>query len=240
MRISICDDSPDFLTHAAALLTGWNCQPDTLVTEVFEDGDALIHAHMSAPFDIILLDVIMPLLNGIEAAREIRQHDKTVKIVFLTTSPEFAVDSYTVKASNYLLKPLAPERLYRCLEELAEELRQSARSITVKSPNAVHRVEIARIEYVEAQNKHVLFSLSDGRTIPSTEPLYTYESKLLLADGFFKCSRSYIVNLHRIDTYTSKEIKMASGCRIPISRNCHREFEAAYFSVIFGKAGDLL
>lgn len=240
MRIAICDDSPEFLSQAKELLTKWHHQPDLPVTETFEDGDALIQAHIAAPFDIILLDVVMPLLNGIEAAREIRQNDKSVKIVFLTSSPEFAVDSYSVKASNYLLKPLTAEKLYGCLDELAEELRQNARSITVKGPNAFHRVEIARIEYIEAQNKRVLFSLSDGKTISSTEPLYTYEGKLLLADGFFKCSRSYIVNLNQIDTYTPKEVQMRSGCRIPISRSCHREFEAAYFSVLFGKAGDLL
>ncbi len=239
LRIAVCDDGLDFLAHAKTLLAAWHPQMDTVVTEFFEDGDALIHAHTSAPFDIILLDVVMPLLNGIEAAREIRQHDKSVRIVFLTSSPEFAVDSYTVKASNYLLKPLDAKKLYRCLDELTEELRQNARSITVRGVHVVQRVELARIEYVEAQNKHVLFSLSDGKTILSTEPLYTYESKLLLSDGFFKCSRSYIVNLHRIDTYTPKEIRMRTGCRIPISRSCHKEFESAYFATLFGKAGDL-
>lgn len=180
----------------------------------------------------------MPLLNGIDAAKELRQQDKTVKIVFLTTSPEFAVDSYTVKASNYLLKPLQADQLYVCLDELVEEIQKNAKTIIVKSTKTTHRVEVKSIEYIEAQNKHVLFALSDGRTIESVEPLYSYENMLLLADGFFKCSRSYIVNIHRIDTYSSKELKTHSGCRIPISRSCQKEFEAAYFEVLFGKAGD--
>lgn len=240
MRIAVCDDNPVFLSQAKELLANWSHPYDVVFTELFEDGDALIQAHTKAPFDIILLDVVMPLLNGMETAREIRQHDKTVKLVFLTSSPEFAVDSYTVKASNYLLKPVSPERLYACLDELASQIRQNSRHITVKSASAIHRVHISRIEYIEAQNKHILFSLSDGHTIVSSEPLYAFERQLLLADGFFKCNRSYIVNIHQIDTFTAKEIKMHSGCRIPISRNCHREFEAAYFSTIFGKAGDLL
>ena len=74
------------------------------------------------PFDIILLDVVMPLLNGIEAANELREKDKNVKIVFLTSSPEFAVASYTVKASNYLLKPVEPAKLFACLDELIIEI----------------------------------------------------------------------------------------------------------------------
>lgn len=240
MRIAICDDNPVFLEQAKMMLDNWNSHPTVVITELFEDGDALIQAHTTAPFDIILLDVVMPLLNGIDAAKEIRQNDKTVKLVFLTSSPEFAVESYCVKASNYLLKPVSPERLYQCLDELLQDIRQNSHYITVKSSSAIHRVESSRIEYIEAQNKHILFSLSDGRTIVSGDPLYTFERQLLLADGFFKCSRSYIVNIHQIDTYTAKEIKMRSGCRIPISRTCHREFEAAYFSAIFGKAGELL
>ena len=159
--------------------------------------------------------------------------------MFLTSSPEYALESYAVKASNYLLKPLRPELLYRCLDELAEELQQTARCITVKSANAIHRVEAGRIEYIEAQNKHVLFALTDGEQLLAAEPLYTYESQLLLADGFFKCSRSYIVNIYRINSFTSKEIRMQSGYRIPISRSFQKEFEAAYFSALFGKAGEL-
>ena len=76
--------------------------------------------------------------------------------------------------------------------------------------------------------------------ILSGEPLYIYEEKLTLEDGFFKCSRSFIVNINRIDTFTSKEIYTHSGARISISRNLHREFENAYFAVLFGKDGDIL
>lgn len=238
MRLAICDDNSEFLNQTRQAIALWAAQPCDLTVELFEDGDALINAHTLSPFDIILLDVVMPLLNGIDTAREIRQCDRSVKIVFLTSSPEFALDSYSVKANDYLLKPLNPQKLYRCLEELSEEIRAKARSITVKSVGALHRVEISSIEYIEAQNKHVLFALTGGQTIESIEPLYTYEDKLLLSDGFFKCNRSYIVNIHRIVTYSLKEITMHSGCRISISRNYQKEFEAAYFSLLFRKAGD--
>ena len=239
LRIAVCDDIRDFLVQVRQCILQWKNQPEELAVETFSDADALITAHSRNPFDIILLDVVMPLLGGIEAAKEIRQQDKTVKIVFLTSSPEFAVDSYRVKASDYLLKPLDPGELYRCLEELAEDIRKTAKFIPIRSRNAVHRVELGSIDYIEASNKDVLFFLVSGETIVSPDPLYFFESRLLLADGFFKCSRSYIVNIHRIDTYSTKEIRMRSGCRIPISRSCQKEFESAYFSVIFGKAGDL-
>lgn len=238
LRIAICDDMKMFLDHIKKTILNWKDRPGNMQVETFEDADALLAAHNSKPFDIILLDVMMPLLNGIEAAGEIRQTDKSVKIVFLTSSPEFAVDSYSVKANNYLLKPVDPEKLYACLQELFEELQENAKTIVVKSTKALHHVEVKDIEYLEAQNKYVIVTLADGTTIISVKPMYSYEDELSLADGFFKCNRSYIVNIHRIETYKSNEIYMKSGCRIPISRSCHKEFEAAYFEVIFGKDGD--
>jgi len=237
-RIAICDDEPVFSSQIETAMEYWPNKPADLKTEVFNNGDTLIRAHSETPFDIILLDVIMPFVNGIETAREIRSNDSTVKIVFLTSSPEYAVESYTVKAANYLLKPVNPFDLFQCLDELYGEVHKVIPSINIKIPHAVRKVSLSDIEYVEAQKRHVYFSLADGRSLESTEPFYTYEQQLKLADGFFKCHRSYIVNMYLIDAYTTKEVQMHSGICIPISRSCHKEFEDAYFEAIFGKAGE--
>lgn len=233
LRIAICDDAPEFLSYTKRQLEHWKEKPEKLVIELFKDGDSLLESHTAKPFDIILLDVIMPLLNGIETAAEIRRFDKSVKIVFLTSSAEYAVDSYTVRANNYLLKPVDPDKLFRCLNELYTDILNNAKCITVSSVAAVHRVELRNIEYIEAHGKKVLLMLADGNTIESNNPFYYFQDKLLLEDGFFKCHRSYIINIYRIVTYTQKEIRMQSGFRIPIARSCHAEFEAAYFDLLF-------
>ncbi len=237
VRVGICDDSFAFIQQAKFMIEHWDDKPQKITVEVFEDADALIQAHTNLPFDIILLDIVMPLLNGIDAAREIRENDKTVKIVFLTTSTEFAVESYTVKASDYLLKPVEPAKLFKCLEGLITDIETVAKCITVKGVNATHRIQLSNIEFVESQGKHIMFYLLKGKAIESHEPLYAYESKLILDDGFFKCHRSYIVNIHNINSYSPKEIIMRSGCKIPIARNSQKEFETAYFTAVFGKAG---
>ena len=233
LRLAICDDMPECLISTKEYLEHWKDRPENFVIELFTNGDALMEAHVSKPFDIILLDVIMPLFNGIETAAEIRKYDKAVKIVFLTSSSEYAVDSYAVRANNYLLKPVAPDRLFRCINELYEEILDKSRCITVSNPTAVHRVELRNIEYIEARGKKVLFVLSSGSTIESNQPFYFFQDKLLLEDGFFKCHRSYMINIYQITSYTQKEIQMRSGARIPISRSCHAEFEAAYFDLLF-------
>ena len=236
LRIAMCDDDRAFLSCAGEWISRWGQGKNAFSVQLFSDGDALLTSHSIQPFDIIFLDMVMPLLSGMDTARELRQYDQNVKLVFLTASEEFAVESYTVKASNYLLKPVTEEALNACLEELSRSLQVQVPYLSVRSGGAVHRVPVHAIEYVEAQNKHVLFVLTDGQVLRSTEPLYVYEPKLTVAEGFFKCSRSYIVNIHQIGSYTLKEVKMRSGSRIPISRNCHREFENTYFSVIFGEA----
>lgn len=238
LRIAICDDSSAFLVQTKFMIDHWDKCPQNIAMELFKDGDTLISAHAKKPFDIILLDIVMPLLNGIETAKELREKDKNVKIVFLTSSAEFAVDSYTVKASNYLLKPLEPEKLFLCMDELISELQSTPRCITVKGIDATHRIAISDIEYIEAQGKHIVFSMVGSKTVRSSEPLYTYENILVIDDGFLKCHRSYIVNVHYIDSYSHSEIIMRSGYRIPISRSCQKDFDAMYFRVFFGKVDD--
>ena len=111
LRIAICDDMSEFLLSTKIQLEQWKDKPEELIIELFNNGDSLIEAHIANPYDIIFLDVLMLLLNGIETASEIRKHDRSVKIVFLTSTSAFAVDSYTVHADNYLLKPVAPDKL---------------------------------------------------------------------------------------------------------------------------------
>lgn len=239
IRIAVCDDSPAFLCQTKSMIDQWDAPAArSIVTDLFEDGDALLSAHNKHPFDIIFLDVVMPLLNGIDTARELREKDKTVKLVFLTSSREFAVDSYTVKASNYLIKSENPDRLYACLDELISEVQSITKGVIIKGIDATHRIALSDIEHVEAQLKHVVFFLKGNRRIESAEPLYRYEHTLLLDDGFFKCHRSYIINIHHIDNYSHCEIVTRSGHHIPISRSCHKSFEDSYFRVVFGKVGD--
>ena len=241
IRIAICDDSPEFLQQTKQMLAQWTGSvAGNISVELFEDADSLLLTHSKNPFDIIFLDIVMPLLNGIEAAQELRLQDKSAKIVFLTSSPEFAVESYTVKASNYLLKPVQPVKLFACLDELAAEIQNTTKAIVIKGVDAIHRIALSDIEYVEAQLKRVVFFLKGNRTVEAPDPFYTYEAVLPQAEGFFKCHRSYIVNIHHIENFSHSQVVMRSGMGIPISRSCQKTFEDAYFSVVFGKVGDTL
>lgn len=135
----------------------------------FDNGDDLINIHKKECMDIIFLDIVMPLFNGIDTAKELRSENHNVPIVFLTSSREFAVESYEVKALNYLLKPVDESRMFDVLENFRKEYQKKDEYFTAKTQTGFSRIKIKDIEYLEAQNKTVIVHLINSTTIEIRE-----------------------------------------------------------------------
>ena len=196
MNIAICDDEILFTRELSSLLTHWAEKNNlSLTLYPYSNGDDLLTALRTIPVDLIFLDIIMPLLNGIDTAREIRSMGLTVPVIFLTSSREFALDSYDVKAFHYLLKPVNTLKLF-------------------------------------SQNKQVLVCLSNGTTLKIRELFAKCEGVFTPEKGFFKCHRSYIVNLSHIKQFT-RTLVTTGISSVPISRNNYSAFKDAYFSYMF-------
>jgi len=234
IRIAICDDDAECLDATKRMLAKWSAVSD-VPAEIccFDNGDALLVKSTTDKMDIIFLDIVMPLLNGLDTAREMRERDKTSNIIFLTSSPEFALESYSIKAKGYIVKPIKYEQLSEALEDCSAALREEPKNLLLKSACGYQKIYLRDICYLEAQNKQVILFLHSGKSIMIPEPLYSFENKLLVQDGFFKCHRSYIVYMPNINSFTSNEISMQSGCRIPIARGLGNKFQEAYFSFMF-------
>ena len=113
MKIAVCDDNQEELHRVASLLEDYQEEKTVSISlRLFGSSVELASIAQQENFDLYLLDVLMPALNGMELAREIRTFNTAVPILFLTSSPEFAVESYTVHAANYLLKPVSRESLF--------------------------------------------------------------------------------------------------------------------------------
>lgn len=234
LKIAVCDDSPIFLEETTTYIKAWSVSTSHRV-QIFsyDNGDALIEAHKACHMDIIFLDILMPLLNGLDTARELRQQDRSVSIVFLTSSPEFALESYEVKAQGYLLKPVSQEKITSELNEIAMHIYEEPKNLLLKTTLGYQKQYFHDIEYIEAQNKRVLFHLQSGQILEVPEPLNHFEQQLLNTDGFFKCHRSYLVYLPNVDHFTNTEITTRSGHKIPIARGYGKAFKEAYFSAMF-------
>ena len=234
MRIAVCDDNASFLQSAVEMIRAWSEQSG-IAAEIFafSNGDELLSKATQIRMDVIFLDIIMPMLNGMDAARELRQRDTAVKIIFLTSSPEFALESYDVKAQGYLLKPVRFEKVKEALDDCARSAAAEPQSIVAKTSFGFQKLYIHDLEYAEAQNKRVIFSLRTGLSVEATEPLHSFEDQLTDCNGFFKCHRSYLVYLPNVDHFNSAEIITKSGRCIPIARGYAKAFKDAYFALMF-------
>lgn len=234
IRIAVCDDSPKFLQQALNMVERWS-QQCGIPTEIypFDNGDALLSKNAVTHMDIIFLDIIMPLQNGIDTAKELRQSDNAVKIIFLTSSPEFALESYEVKAQGYLLKPVTYEKIKETLDECSHSFETEAENIVLKTAFGYQKLYFHDIEYLEAQNKRVVFYLRTGKTVEAAEPLHSLEERLSINDGFFKCHRSFLVYIPNVDHFSMTEIITKTGRSIPIARGYGKAFKDAYFALVF-------
>ena len=234
MKIAICDDEIHFIDAICPMLEKWAKEREIKLTLYrFMNGDDLIDAQKSECMDLIILDVIMPLLSGIDTARELRNTNQTVPIVFLTSSREFAVDSYEVKALNYLIKPVDEAKLFLVLDDFLKAFRQPETFFTAKTADGFQRIDIADVDYLEAQNKQVLVHLSNDRTIAIRELFSKCAEVFSPENGFCCCHRSYIVNLNNVERFSRTEVTTVHNAVIPISRGSYTAFKGTYFSHMF-------
>lgn len=234
LKIAICDDNLNYCREMEGHILTWARERHLEVDlSSFDHGDALLNACHNQNPDIILLDIMMPLLNGMDTAREIRKLNTAVKIVFFTSSVEFAVESYDVKASGYLLKPLQLEKFYQVMDECVASMQIEPDYIVMKTHQGYQKIHLYRIDCIEAQNKRVVIYLNDCSCLDIFETFSNFTETLPMEKGFFKCHRSYIVYMPNIDQFTSTDIITKSGIHVPIARGYGKAFKDAYFHHMF-------
>ncbi len=240
MRIAVCDDDERELLRVAALIEAYrhNRKAELSCTS-FQGATSLLAALERREYDLLLLDMLMPGVSGMEAAREIRARNSQIEIVFLSSSPEYAVESYSVRAHYYLLKPATEEKLFPILDRLMAALRKPGDALRVKTQSGLFSLPYGRIESVEVRAKKIYFCLTDGETREVAGSLADFEQALLHRPGFIKVHRSYLVNLQWIQELRQGEIVTLSGRHVPISRAAYPQVRTAYTQFLFEEADTL-
>ena len=234
MKIAICDDEIEYLDIIANQIEKWAKSHNIQVTLYrFTNGDDLLLSHKTECMDLILLDIVMPLLNGIDTVRELRNDNQMIPVIFLTSSKEFAVESYDVKAFHYMLKPVVEEKLFAVLDDFLKTLKMPTEIFLAQTSMGFCKIVFSDVDYLEAQNKEVNVYLCNGTVIAIRELFSKCEDIFSLEKGFFKCHRSYIVNLNHVEQFTKTEIATNNNATIPISRNRYVEFKETYFNHMF-------
>lgn len=232
-RLAICDDEIHSLAHIISLIEDYRlASPFKFEYVSFHNGMELASVlEHGKHFDVYCLDIVMPGFDGIDLGKEIRQWDKSAQIVYVTSSPEFALDSYSVKAANYILKPISKETLFHALNDVFEQIEQREESsITIKDVGGIHNVLLSNLVYAEAMGRKVMYHLISGRVLECS-CRFSETCNILLEHPFFlKPHRSYIVNMNYIHIIENTEIKLSTSKRIPIAQGKGKEVKDIYLS----------
>lgn len=235
LNIALCDDDPGALSHAKALLAEYLEGKGPYAISQFSGAMALLDAMRAKSFSLLLLDILMPGLTGMQAARELRRCDRETKIIFLTSSPEFAVESYRVEAFSYLLKPVHREDLFPVLDRFFLQLRQAEKTVLLSTPEGLLRLPCDQIEVLEINSKKLLFCLTDGTQRQISGTLAEFEPALLESGSFVKVHRSYLVNMDCIRQLGTGTLVTYSGRTVPISRLLVSGVRQTYLNYLFQK-----
>jgi len=234
MRIAVCDDEQVQRELLNKYLLEWGKEHGIIVhTSLFPSGESFLFSwEEDKQYDLLILDIEMGKVNGVELAEKIRREDEELPILFVTGYDDYMAQGYEVSALHYLLKPVDKGKFYTVLDKL---LRQKKRHSGEEKlffrgkEGMLLSVPVSKIWYIEAYSHNcVLYTDAQEHVLKMS----ISEAETLLADKdeIIRCHRSYLVNLQHIAAIIKNEIILDNQKRLPISRNLHKEVTAAFIN----------
>lgn len=216
-RIAICDDSGTDAAYVHKILDRWaEARQAAVLVERFPSAEQFLFQYaQDKAFDILLLDIEMGAIDGVTLAKRVRQENETVQIVFITGFPDFMAEGYEVSALHYLMKPVVPEKLFAVLDRAAANLSQAEKRLRVSFDRESHLLPLRHILFIEAQKQYVLIH-TENQVYRMKATLAETEKEL--DEHFFKCQRSFVVNLRHVRRIKSDCVELTDGTTVPISR----------------------
>lgn len=233
ITIAICDDSSRVVDQLNENLQAYmQTIHAPLQVRTFTDGHSLSAAFQKgSDFDICFLDILMPGFSGMETAKEIRHFNTHTKIIFLTSSPEYALESYAVKAYDYILKPVSTDRLHALMDDVLKEIEhRDGSGIVVKSETGVQMLLLSNIIYAEAMGKKTLYHLYPESVVTCKEKFAEVCRRLSTSGMFLQTHRSYMLNLNYVDRIIGNDIILSNHEKVPIAQGRTKEIRQAYLS----------
>ena len=234
LRIAICDDEPQYVRQITNFVQEYlNTHPELPgQIDSFSQGRELLYqAEERGGFDLYLLDIIMPGLNGIQTGRQLRQLGGGGEIVYLTTSPDYAVDSYSVRALFYLLKPLEKGRLFEVLDAAVNKLNdRRSKAVLITTRDGPRRLLLDQILYVERVGRSLRYFCSGGAvdSMSLRLPFHAAVEPLLADPRFCQCGSSFAFNLQHVTGVSGQEVLLDSGGAVAIPRASVAPFKHAW------------
>lgn len=237
MKIAVCDDEKSIRDHIEKCVR--EVEPEVMV-EQYPDATSMVSASFDA--DILFLDIQMPGMDGMKAARILRTMGNKTIIVFVTAVEEYVFEAFDVGAVQYLVKPFDRSKLVETIKkavDLAKEKNnikalsqmsgsvEAKRSITIKSGGVNRRIILSEIGYAEVLEHRIILHMNDKERIEYYGKMSDLEKAT--GDDFFRVHRAYLINLSYVRSYDAKTVSIL-GDSIPVARGKYRELVKSYLS----------
>ena len=232
IRIAVVEDDAGYAHQLTEYLHRYEKEQGQAVEIIsFSDGDELVEGYKPR-FDIILMDVEMPFLDGMTAAKLIRQSDPEVVIIFITNMAQYAIQGYAVDALDYVLKPISYFAFSQRLDRAIGRMRKrKTHYFTIPAKGGAQKLDISRLYYVESQGHSLLFHTAAG-VICSSGTMQDMEEKLS-SFHFFRGNKGYLINLEHVDR-VSEGYAVVHGERLMLSRSRKNAFLEALTNYVGG------
>lgn len=235
LNITICDDERNAITVLKKHILQYNIQTDhNIIVSAYLSAEDFLLEYKKHPCDVALLDIEMPGQNGMELARQLREINDELLIVFTTLYPEYMQDSFEVQPFQFLTKPVEYNTVCSLLNNIIKKMTRSSKNIIVLDADGEkHFVTLNNILFISSlkENKsHIRYQLSD-QELTAKGTLSEVESRLSPL-GFVVPARGFLINIHHIKSLDSTHIILDNGFEIPVSRRRFKDLQRIYSQYI--------
>ena len=237
MNIALVDDLRSDLSDAQIFLSNYLAQnfPEVapnIHIKTFSNPKDFLSEFAPEAFDLLILDIFMKPLNGIQVAQIVRNHDRDISIIFLTTSDDFILEGYKVFAVGYFLKPLTEnlEQFSKTFCYVFPKLVANQKTLSIHVDKGEIIIPYKDIRYVDLDERHRLqIHLPDKQIVANM----TYDDcfNILKSDSrFIECYHRIILNMNFIKLMDNEDFILSDGTRIPISKRRRKETKLQYMN----------
>jgi len=219
------------------LLTNYQTKRDNVQIEInaFSSGEDLLkNLNLGIEYDIMLIDILMPGIDGIELAKEIRKKDDNVILIFITATEDFAIEAFKVYASNYIVKPVIEEDMFSILDRFIPLIKKGAELyLTLSMSERTVKIPFSSIVSVELLNRRPCVYLDNGKILTGKflrGNFNDFIKPLLKDERFFHAHKSYAVNISFAMELTGDSLIMKSDMVIPVTKRNYAEAKRRYLS----------
>ena len=233
-KIAVCDDNETDQAYVIGFLNTWARLNDrSIEIHTFISAEEFLFQYADEKdYHVLILDIEMGKMNGVELAREIRLGNSELQIVFVTGFPDFIAEGYDVDAIHYLMKPLERDRFYKAMDKAIERIRLVEPYIILQEKGETLRLNLRNILYVEVFSHSCVIHTTSGSI---EQKVSITELEKSFGEQFVRVHRSYLVNLERVKQIGKTEIVLENDEIVPLSRRKYNEVNLAFIRYFKGK-----